>query len=76
MNKKSENNDSVTFLDILIIVLGFIGISSILSLFHDDSSKIVSKKGEKILSSPKEMEEINKLIDSKQSSEHYSEIVI
>ncbi len=76
MKTNNQNDLFDSFFNIIIIMLGLIGVSSIISLFESDSSKIVSKKGKQLLSDPQRMEEINNLIDERQQTAHHSEVVI
>lgn len=71
---KDENGDILeTFFGVLI---GALGLVAIMSLFEDDSSKIVSKKGRKFLSDDKKMKDINKRIQDSESQNQYNEVLI
>jgi hypothetical protein len=58
------------------ILLGAIAILAIKSIFEDDNSKIVSKKGRKILSDSNRMNDVNTKIQESESKDEYSEIYI
>ncbi|WP_425393213.1 hypothetical protein [Ekhidna sp.] len=71
---KDENDDILgTFFGVLI---GALGLVAIMSLFEDDSSKIVSKKGRNVLSDKKRMKDINEKIQASESQNQYNEILI
>ena len=56
-SKKKDYSDSW-----LSIILGVLAIMAIKSIFENDDSKIVSKKGKKILQDKNKMDEINNRI--------------
>lgn len=67
MNKVKDDKSETWF----AIIFGVLAIFLVKSLFENDNSKIVSKKGRKFLSDEKKMEEINtKINQSEQNSEH------
>ena len=70
---KKNNDTTETFLTIL---LGVLAISMIRSIFENDSSRIVSKKGRKFLSDDKKMEEINKKITRSEDRNEHQEIFV
>jgi hypothetical protein len=72
MKAKLNNNDD-TWLQILI---GVIAVLALKSIFENDRSKIVSKKGQKILNDDKKMEEIHKRREKMESSGSQREILI
>ena len=58
------------------ILVAVIAIVAIKSIFEDDNSKIVSKKGRKFLLDKKKMKDINeKILESEDENEH-QEIII
>jgi hypothetical protein len=60
----------------LNIMLGLLAIVAIRSIFENDNSKIISKKGKSLLSDEEKMKAINdKIIASEKHNEH-REIVI
>lgn len=70
----SKKNDTTeTWLTILFGVLAVLMIKSI---FENDSSKIVSQKGRKILSDDKKMKEINDKITSSEGENQHQEIYV
>lgn len=71
--KKSSTNNTETF---ATIVMGVLAIFLLKSLFENDNSKIVSKKGLKILSDKDKMNELNKKIISSEQSQSKEDIVI
>lgn len=71
--ESDKNNELKAWLAILLGVLAFVVLKS---LFENDESKIVSKKGKKYLSDDNKMDEINDIIDSTESSNNHKEIVI
>ncbi len=59
------------------IILGALAILAIKSIFDSDDSKIISKKGRKILQDKKKMAEINEMIkNAENSSTKINEICI
>lgn len=71
--KKSSTNNTETF---ATIVMGVLAIFLLKSLFENDNSKIVSKKGLKILSDKDKMNELNKKIISSEQSQSKEDIII
>lgn len=67
---------------ILPVIIGLIGILTIKTLFNDDYSKIISKKGKFILSDDAKMKDVNDKISnslknhSLDNSENTKEIII
>lgn len=72
MSKKSSDKTE-TFLTIL---LGVLAIFMIKSIFENDNSRIISKKGRKLLSDDKKMEEINKKINLSEDKNEHQEIFV
>lgn len=72
MSKKG-NDTTETFLTIL---LGVLAIFMIKSIFENDNSRIISKKGRKFLSDDKKMEEINKKINLSENKNEHQEIFV
>lgn len=60
----------------LTIFLGVLGILAIKSFFEDDSSKIVSKKGQAFLSDDVKMKDINNKISQSENDNHHRAVVI
>ncbi len=58
------------------ILLGALGVLAIVSIFDDDSSKIVSSRGKKILSDKDRMKEINEKISVSEGDDQYKEVFI
>lgn len=58
------------------IIIGALGILAIISIFEDDNSKIISKRGKKLLSDTKKMQDINEKILKSESQDKYNEILI
>lgn len=58
------------------ILIGVLGVMAILSIFEDDSSKIVSKKGRKFLSDDEKMKDINQQIQEAESHNQYNEVFV
>lgn len=61
----SNNNASETFLAIL---LGVLAVFTIRAIFENDNSKIVSKKGKKLLSEEKGMKKLNEKLSANPNS--------
>lgn len=70
-NTRSENAESFA-----AILMGVLAIFLVKSLFENDNSKIVSKRGLKVLSDKKKMKEINEKIISLEQSKSYQDIII
>lgn len=49
---------------LLVLLIGVLAILAVKSIFEDDNSKIVSKKGRKLLLDNKKMEDLNKRMNS------------
>lgn len=60
----------------LSIIIGAIAIVAIKSIFEDDNSKIVSKKGRKILSDIDKMNDLNLKIEESENGNDQNEIYI
>jgi hypothetical protein len=60
----------------IAILIGAIAILAVKSIFEDDSSKIVSKKGRRILSDTKKMNDLNEKIQESEDKNDYREIYI
>lgn len=60
----------------LAIILGVLAVLLVKSLFENDDSKIVSKKGRKILSDQEKMKEVNEKISKSEKSDEHQEIFI
>lgn len=58
------------------IFLGVLAIVAIKSIFEDDNSKIISKKGRKLLSDDNKMRDINKKILMTESENSHKEVLI
>ena len=72
MKIKSQDNTDTW----LAILLGVLTIFLVKSIFENDDSKIVSKKGRKFLSDEDKMSEINGKINSSEASNHHEEVVV
>lgn len=70
---KRENKNTDRWVGLLLGAIAFVVIKSI---FENDNSKIVSKKGRKILSDSKRMNDINKKIQKSENENDYSEVYI
>lgn len=71
---KSKRNELFEmWLGILIAVLAIFALRSI---FENDNSKIVSKKGKKYLNDDKKMQDINEKIQNSESINQHQEIII
>lgn len=69
-----EDND---FFEVwLNIMIGVLAIVAIRSIFTNDNSKIISKKGKSILSDDEKMKDINEKILKSEEDEQHSEIYI
>ena len=67
-----EDND---FFEVwLNIMIGVLAIVAIRSIFTNDNSKIISKKGKSILSDDEKMKDINEKILKSEEDEQHSEI--
>lgn len=62
--------------DFFAVLLAVVGILSLWHFFQDDSSRIVSKRGAKVLDDDKAMDEVNQQIEAHKSSNYYSEVVV
>ncbi len=71
--KKSSTDSKETF---ATIIMGVLAIFLLKSLFENDNSKIVSKKGLKILSDRDKMDEVNRKIISSEKNRTNEDIVI
>lgn len=63
----------------IAILLGVFAIFAIMSIFENDNSKIVSKKGRKILSDSDKMDDLDKKVkenEESKSDESHKEIYI
>lgn len=69
----TKNDTTETFLTIL---LGVLAIFMIKSIFENDSSRIVSKKGQKFLSDEEKMKEINEKITLSENKNEHQEIFV
>lgn len=58
------------------VLIGALGILAIMSIFEDDNSKIVSRKGKKILSDQDQMRDINQKILDSDTENQYNEVFI
>lgn len=58
------------------ILLGVLAVIAIKSIFENDNSKIISKKGRKILLDSDKMKEINRKIIASEDKNHHQEIFI
>jgi hypothetical protein len=58
------------------ILLGLLAIMALRSIFSNDSSKIISDKGKKLLGDKDEMKKINGKIDNLETSKGDKEIII
>lgn len=70
---KQKNDTAETW---IAIILGVLVIFLIKSLFENDSSKIVSKKGRKVLSDEEKMKEVNAKIASSEGDNQHEEIYV
>ncbi|MEQ9230123.1 MAG: hypothetical protein RIF46_05525 [Cyclobacteriaceae bacterium] len=71
---KNKSEDSVgTWVGIL---LGVIGVFAIVSIFEDDNSKIISKKGRRVLSDENRMKDINEEILKSENNDQFREVLI
>lgn len=61
---------------IFSLLLGVLAIFMIKSIFENDNSKIVSKKGRRLLSDDEKMEEINKKITLSEDKNEHKEIFV
>ena len=68
-----KNDTSETWLTIL---LGVLAIFMIKSIFENDNSRIVSKKGSKLLSDDDKMKEINQKISQSEKKDGHKEIFV
>lgn len=68
-----KKNDTDTWLAIL---LGVLAIFMIKSIFENDNSKIVSKKGRKFLSDDDKMKEINQKISLSENKNEHQEVFV
>jgi len=60
----------------LAIILGVLAIVLVKSLFENDDSKIVSKKGQKMLSDEEKMKEVNDKISKSEEGDKHQEIFV
>ena len=70
----TDNNNKIKAL--FEILLGGFAIFAIKSIFEDDSSKIISKKGRKFLSDDKKMEALNKKLHNSEETNPHKEIFV
>lgn len=74
MNMKNSKTDTPeTFLTIL---MGVLAIFMIKSIFENDSSRIISKKGQKLLSDEEKMKEIHEKITLSENQNEHQEIFV
>ncbi len=71
---KSEENFFLK--DLLTIAIGVFALFALKSIFSNDESKIVSKKGKRYLNDESKMDEINEKINSKDSSKNHQDVFI
>jgi hypothetical protein len=71
--KKSKNDTHETWLAIL---MGVLAIFLVKSIFENDNSKIISKKGSRILSDEDKMNEINSKINTSEGANSHQEVLI
>lgn len=74
-------NNSFTFglnflLAALTIIIAALGIIAIKSLFEDDNSKIISKKGRLVLSDENKMKVVNKKIEDTEQTDQHQEVFV
>lgn len=72
MTKKEQDTFNVW----LKFFIGLLAIVAIKSIFQNDDSKIVSKKGKQLLSDEKSMKKLNKKIHKSEQENSYNEIFI
>jgi len=72
MKEKKNNNFGIW----TGILLGVVAILAIKSIFEDDNSKIISKKGRKLLSDDDKMKDLNEKILNSEDNNHHQEILI
>jgi hypothetical protein len=60
----------------LAILIGVLAIWAIKSIFENDNSKIVSKKGKRFLSDDKKMQDINEKIHDSEIQNQHHEIIV
>lgn len=58
------------------MLLGLLAVVAIKSIFENDGSKIVSKKGKKMLSDDDKMKELNEKIQQSETNKNHNEIFI
>lgn len=71
-----SQNSTNLLLSVVAFILGMLGVLVIKTLFEDDNSKIVSKKGHIILSDKDKMNDINKKIMSSETNGEHKEVLI
>jgi hypothetical protein len=79
MAKKKEGLIQTWFgilISILGILIGLLAIVAVKSIFENDNSKIISKKGKKMLLDDEKMNEINNKIESSELENSHNEIYI
>lgn len=74
MSKNASNYKTIE--GFLKVFFGLLAISAIQSVFEDDSSKIVSKKGRLVLSDNAKMKEINEEILKSEKNNSYNEVIV
>lgn len=79
MALKTQNKSTLTFAAVMQLLLGLLAVLAVKSIFENDNSRIVSKKGQKLLSNEKEMMKIREKIKQMESIETHDgqrEIVV
>tara|TARA_R110001592_G_scaffold225575_2_gene481553 strand:- start:1362 stop:1604 length:243 start_codon:yes stop_codon:yes gene_type:complete len=79
MAKKKEGLFQMCFrvlISLFGILIGLLAIVAVKSIFENDSSKIISKKGQKMLLDDKKMNEINRKIERTELDSQHNEILI
>lgn len=60
----------------LKVILGLLAIVAVRSIFENDNSKIISKKGKSLLSDDQKMKDINEKILESESKNNHNEVYI
>lgn len=71
-----SDKNKETIESIFAVLIGVFALLALQSLFENDESKIISKKGRKLLSDDKEMRRIDEQIQKSQSNNEHQEVFI
>lgn len=69
-------NSKYSFESLLSLLLAILTIFTLKAIFENESSKIISSKGESLLQDADEMKKINNKINQLEKNNHHQEILI